>query len=100
MVSQMVSLNQLDQLISINQTLSSLTTSPTSGTGTSGTSAQAAATSGQTANANATTSPVASPELNVPQTPYNNTIPSGLMNLYGNVGVPAKYSSSAISGGR
>jgi hypothetical protein len=43
---------------------------------------------------------VASPESTVPQTPYNNTIPGGLMNLYGNVGVPAKYSSSAISGGR
>jgi flagellar basal-body rod modification protein FlgD len=101
MVSQMVSLNQLDQLISINQTLSSLTAAPTSGTsGTSGTSAQTANKNSQAAATNVTTSPVATPDSVVPQIPYNNTIPGGLTNLYGNVGVPAKYSSSAIPGGR
>ncbi|HEX4067044.1 MAG TPA: flagellar hook capping FlgD N-terminal domain-containing protein [Acidobacteriaceae bacterium] len=109
MVGQMVSLNQLDQLISMNQTLSSIagtsTNSSTSGTTpTTGTSQNATNASATEANANAATTNAAATQaaslLQPAATAFNTAIPGGLMNLYGNVGVPAKYSTTAIPGGR
>jgi len=92
MVGQMVSLNQLDQLISINQTLSSLvpgSSVSTSSTQASGASPMFAADAGNTAAATSS-----SPRLAGAVTPsqqqqplYTPTVdPNALMNLYGSVG--------------
>jgi hypothetical protein len=108
MVSQMVSLNQLDQLISINQTLSNLTggSAATSGSGTgSGTGSE---TQGSVAGGpagvttNGASAPGAANTLAPMQQPiYNPALPPGaLMNLYGNMGAPVNYSNVATPGGR
>ena len=98
MVGQMVSLNQLDQLISINQTLTNMTgtsttgTSTSGGTGTTGNSGtgstrtnHSVAPNMQSANSNplATTFPAAASQLPA-AAPGNGGYP-GLMNLYGNM---------------
>jgi flagellar basal-body rod modification protein FlgD len=90
MVGQMVSLNQLDQLISINQTLSSLAPSSTasSGTQSSGTSPLVAQTAGSAAAATPSSPQVAGANTSSQQQPsYVPTVdPSALMNLYGSAG--------------
>ena len=95
MVGQMVSLNQLDQLISINQTLQNLSTS---GSTTAGTQSKPAANANavlpQTkTNATATNTPAMSSEataavLQALGATTGAAGNSGLMNLYGSVGLP------------
>jgi flagellar basal-body rod modification protein FlgD len=115
MVSQMVSLNQLDQLISINQTLSSLTsnsgisgapstgsTGSTTATGNaaSGTSASSAA-SGTSAASQKTPQPQPLPSSQEKLAAPTAINPAAWMNLYGNIGVPATYSNHfTAAGGR
>ena len=99
MVGQMVSLNQLDQLISINQTLDSMAGS-SSGTSTSAQTSSAAnamlasGAAGSTAGSTtgATSSPrVAGASTSSQQVPaYTPTVdPNALMNLYGSFATPA-----------
>jgi flagellar basal-body rod modification protein FlgD len=115
MVSQMVSLNQLDQLISINQTLSSLTSNsgisgaPSTGSTGSSQTATGNAASGTSASRAASGTSAASQKTPQPQplpssqeklaapTAIN---PAAWMNLYGNIGVPATYSNhfTAVGG--
>lgn len=99
MVGQMISLNELDQLVSINQILSGLGSTPTSGSTTSGstTSAQpaAGASNSSVPNAGGTVSERASAPaqpLAFQPIPGNNGTSAQLMNLYnlyGNIGAPA-----------
>lgn len=122
MVSQMVSLNQLDQLISINQTLSSLTSAPTSTPGAT-TSSQPAATS-QIAQQAASVSPNAflqgslasqgygssagtpSPilsslsHLQGPAELLNGGLPKAIMNLYSGFRNATLTPQSTQTGGR
>jgi hypothetical protein len=99
----MVSLNQLDQLISINQTLSSMTTASSTASGSgSGSGAQ-----GQTAGANplgalAGGNTAAAAAALGQQQPAWAATPntSGLMNLYGSVSPSAPATNSTLSGGR
>lgn len=106
MVGQMVSLNQLDQLMSINQTLDGMS----AGTTTPATSSPATASavtsldSGSTstsstspANAHLAGTTAATQQLPA-YTPMSD--PNALMNLYGSFGTPAATSSSTITGGR
>ena len=106
MVGQMVSLNQLDQLMSINQTLENMsagTTGPTTSspatanavTSLDSGSTDASSTSPATAHLAGTTA--ASQQLPA-YTPMSD--PNALMNLYGSFGAPAATSSSTTIGGR
>lgn len=107
MVSQMVSLNQLDQLISINQTLSTM-----SGTGAapppSGTKqpalSPAPARAAISKPASGATDPLAlmAPGASFPaqSAVANGAIPGGLMNLYGTIAAPANSFTHAATGGR
>ena len=101
MVGQMVSLNQLDQLISINQTLGAI--AGAASTGTSGTAAQGSIAS----NPVNTASPTAAKSTIAPNTVFqthpaavNAPVPGGLMNLYGNIGAITTNSNLATQGGR
>jgi hypothetical protein len=97
MVGQLVSLNQLDQLISINSILSGLG-NPTTSTSTAvqGTTASPQGIPGVSGGPGSTSSnPIsnaaAEAALKRPQT--TNTQPAAtnsLMNLYGNMGAPAQ----------
>lgn len=96
MVGQMVSLNQLDQLIAINQTLTgfvppSTTASGTGSTQSSGASAQIASGAGSTAAATPSSPRLAGSATSGQQQPsYTPTVdPNALMNLYGSVGAPS-----------
>jgi flagellar basal-body rod modification protein FlgD len=101
MVGQMVSLNELDQLISINQTLQNMSSTGSSSTGSGSSSSQSSAatqvtsptqagtTQASAKNAAATSATAAAanalPALGIyPGTTGN----SGLMNLYGSLGLP------------
>jgi len=90
MVGQLVSLNQLDQLISINSTLSGLVTPTSAAT----TSASPTATSPLGAAGAAAASPTslaaAQAALEKLQTPTGRASTSSLMNLYSSMGVPAQ----------
>jgi flagellar basal-body rod modification protein FlgD len=102
MVGQMVSLNQLDQLISINQTLGNMSGSTAATSSNATANAVVAADSGSAATsspavAHLATSTAASQELPA-YTPMSD--PNALMNLYGSFGTPAATSSSTTSGGR
>jgi flagellar basal-body rod modification protein FlgD len=106
MVGQMVSLNQLDQLMSINQTLDNMSAATTSPTTSSSATAHAVTSldSGSTdtssaspANAHLAGTTAASQQLPA-YTPMSD--PNALMNLYGSFGTPAANSSSTITGGR
>lgn len=105
MVGQMVSLNQLDQLISINQTLQSMApgTSTTSGsqeaTGAV-TSLPVPQASSLQAAGTAAASPSADSALHT-STPYTGGAgDAGLMNLYGGYGLPTANSQLTQRGGR
>jgi len=111
MVSQMVSLNQLDQLISINQTLSSMAGSAPASSGTGSGQAAPSAASGSAANGGSASpaSALARPAglafqgMPVPGSPILNTTPisGGLMNLYGNIGALAPtFNQFTAAGGR
>jgi len=102
MVTQMVSLNSLDQLISINSTLENMSgTGPTTGSpsadAAASPTAQMATASGNTAAASAR-SPAALTGLS----PLAAAAPNGgsgeLMNLYGGVSAPASNSTSRTQG--
>ncbi|MGP8258716.1 MAG: flagellar hook assembly protein FlgD [Acidobacteriaceae bacterium] len=110
MVGQMVSLNQLDQLMSINQTLDNMA-------GTSGTSSAATQSSNGNAmvalnavspaagstSAATTASPLlmGATALSQQQPVYTPTTdPNALMNLYGSLGTPAATLNSTLTGGR
>jgi len=89
----MVSLNQLDQLISINQTLSSMSGTPSTSSSTQGanTNAMIKAAPGSTAatgssgpNPTAVTTPTQQQPAYVPSTD-----PNALMNLYGSFATPS-----------
>jgi len=103
MVGQMVSLNQLDQLISINQTLTSLTGGVSTASPNGSSTPQ---TSAANVPANAQTQAAATPQFfgtagGAQQGVNPAAVPPGtLMNLYGNGGFPANNSTFAISGGR
>jgi flagellar basal-body rod modification protein FlgD len=104
MVGQMVSLNQLDQLISINQTLEGLaggTTTPTGGVTTTGVSqnmAKPVATPATSAAPNAASIPA---NTVVPATAYTGTSSdSGFMNLYGGYGMPTANSQITQRGAK
>lgn len=94
MVGQMISLNQLDQLISINQILGGLNTPPTTGSltpaqSTQGPSGSSAPIAGKTLSerAGAPQQPLAFQPI-----PGYNGAPVPLMNLYnlyGSIGAPA-----------
>lgn len=107
MVGQMVSLNQLDQLISINQTLTTLAGSAApAGTSPATVAAKPAMSSAPTTGvvsgastplafmAPATAAQPAQPGL------LNSTIPGGLMNLYGNIGPMTNTPNYVRTGGR
>jgi len=102
MVSQMVSLNQLDQLISINQTLQNLTSGTTGTTTSSGTTGQTIAASGvhalksapSPADAATNSGPAAIPAF------AGAAANSGPMNLYSSFGLPAATTNSIYTGAR
>jgi flagellar basal-body rod modification protein FlgD len=117
MVGQMVSLNQLDQLISINQTLSSMlgaaTGSTTSGTSASTQQSQAGHAAANAVNASSSTpgsagavpnpasamfTPAAASALQPGLNP--SSTPGTLMNLYGNMSGPVANSKLTAPGGR
>jgi len=103
MVGQMVSLNELDQLISINQTLSSM--SGSAGTGTSGTGTQSSIASNPVSAANASaakTSNAPLAQFQLQPAAMSAPVPGGLMNLYGNIAAQTANSNSnhATQGGR
>jgi flagellar basal-body rod modification protein FlgD len=106
MVGQMVSLNQLDQLISINQTLSGMST----GSSTAGSTSPTGQATQQAATNAASTAPATTPATTPARalasdqlpatstsTPGNNT---GLMNLYGSYVSPNSTTKSMYSGVR
>jgi flagellar basal-body rod modification protein FlgD len=103
MVGQMVSLNQLDQLISINQTLQNL------GSGTATTPA-AGATSKSSSSPTAVSVPAAAPSrISLPAASASNLLTppnigyadkTSLMNLYGSLATPTSTLNSTISGGK
>lgn len=106
MVGQMVSLNQLDQLMSINQTLDNMSAGTTSSTTASPAIANAMtsmdsgstdASSTSSATAHLANTAAASQQLPT-YTPMSN--PNAFMNLYGSFATPATTSSSTLTGGR
>jgi flagellar basal-body rod modification protein FlgD len=110
MVAQMVSLNQLDQLILINQNLQSIagtgstgtSGTGTSGTGTSGTGTQGSVVSNPVGAATASTGAATTPGTVFGTQPasMSNLAPGGLMNLFGNIPAANVNSSYATQGGR
>ena len=106
MVGQMVSLNQLDQLMSINQTLDSMSTSSASASTSNPATANAVTAldsgSTNTASASPASAHLAGTTAATQQLPAYTPMsdPNALMNLYGSFGTPAATSSSSTSGGR
>lgn len=102
MVGQMVSLNELDQLISINQTLSTL--AGTGSTGTSGTGTQGSVVSNPVSTLATAPGKATTPATVFVAQPagINGPVPGGLMNLYGNIGAANTNTNSthATQGGR
>lgn len=101
MVSQMVSLNQLNELVSINQTLSTMASGSQSNTAASGNSARVATAK----SAVQTPGTQSAQPLNVVSAqPYSGaampTGTPGLMNLYGSYGVPTANSTQILTGAR
>ncbi|MGA8731841.1 MAG: flagellar hook capping FlgD N-terminal domain-containing protein [Terracidiphilus sp.] len=97
MVSQMVSLNQLDQLISINQTLGNLTSVSSTPSGAAqGSSATnqspAAQTNGTSTAASNPVSSLAAPFIQSASEMPATAIPSALMNLYSSFHNPVQTS--------
>jgi len=90
MVGQMISLNQLDQLISMNQTLSSLA-GPTASSSAPQTGTPAGGSSTPAAQAKAAALPLAFQPAYNGASPNSSTTssPMSLYNLYGNLGAPA-----------
>jgi flagellar basal-body rod modification protein FlgD len=102
MVSQMVSLNQLDQLIAIHQTLTGMSSGSSSSNNTSGT-AQAQVQAKANSSTTSAKSSIALPNASTSQIPTSYTGSagnSGLMNLYGSYGLPNSTSISNQTGVR
>jgi flagellar basal-body rod modification protein FlgD len=102
MVGQMVSLNQLDQLVNINSTLSGLVPSSSSTSGSSTSTGSPLVASATGSGSPATSSPrLATPAASSQQVPAftGATDPSAIMNLYGSMASPAATLSSALTGG-
>ena len=105
MVSQMVSLNELDQLISINQTLTNMSTTASSGSGSTPSSDIAKVTTPARqmqfqAQPASTSAPSNWPPM---QSPSKSTVvpaAPGLMNLYGSFGLPVAKSIYNQTGAR
>ena len=94
MVGQMISLNELDQLISINQILSGLGTAPPTGSSTSKQPATASSSSGAQVSGVARPVGTAAEPLALQSIePYNGSPvtgpPGSFYNLYGNIGAAA-----------
>jgi len=111
MVGQMVSLNQLDQLMSINQTLDSMagtsgssiatTQSPTAGPRVASAAGSTAASGSTPAATSAIPQLAAATALSQQQSVYTPPpTPNALMNLYGSFGTPAATINSTPTGGR
>jgi flagellar basal-body rod modification protein FlgD len=101
MVGQMVSLNQLDQLISINQTLQNMSTGSSTAASTSAASQavrQAATNAANTAAAVTATPALTGAQLQA--TPYSTAGNSNLMNLYGSYALPSSTTNSISTGVR
>jgi len=106
MVGQMVSLNQLDQLMSINQTLDSMSAGTAGSASANPATANALTSMDSGSTAGSSTSPAtanlagatATSQSLPTYTPMSD--PNALMNLYGSFGTPAATSSSTITGGR
>jgi flagellar basal-body rod modification protein FlgD len=101
MVGQMVSLNQLDQLISINQTLTNMSTGSSTAASTSGTTqaVQQAATNATNTPRSLATAP--SPTTaQLAATPLSASGNTSLMNLYGSYVSPGATTNSMYSGVR
>jgi flagellar hook assembly protein FlgD len=102
MVSQMVSLNQLDQLISINQTLANMSSSA-SGSAPAGNGSTVKAPVTQTSIDAKPAQPTTGNNLAFTQVPAQYAIPTnnpGLMNLYGGFGIPVTNPISKQTGAR
>jgi flagellar basal-body rod modification protein FlgD len=105
MVGQMVSLNQLDQLMSINTTLDNIAGSATgtSSSTQSSTNPMVASALGGSTTPTSPASPRLAGSTGVSQTQpvYTPTTdPNALMNLYGSFAAPAMTSNSTLQGGR
>lgn len=106
MVGQLVSLNQLDQLISINQTLTSLAPDPSGAASAakavSSSPFSALATNGasNTSSSNPSSTAVSAALSQIQSASTNAASSAGPMNLYGSVAVPTKISNSTLTGGR
>jgi len=111
MVGQMVSLNQLDQLMSINQTLDSMagtsgssiatTQSPTAGPRVASAAGSTAASGSTPAATSAIPQLAAATALSQQQSVYTPPpTPNALMNLDGSFGTPAATINSTPTGGR
>ncbi len=104
MVGQLVSLNQLDQLISINQTLTGLapaaptTPSPTAAAISSALGALWTTAGSTTVSTGSTAESLALSKIQSAGVSAANT--AALMNLYGSFSAPAPTSNSTLSGGR
>ena len=100
MVSQMVSLNQLDQLISINETLTNLTT-PSTTPSAGGTQSQVAAAQNSSQASPVASSGAPASTINQIQAAYSNAVNnSGLMNLYSSFGLPGASTNLTYQGAR
>jgi flagellar basal-body rod modification protein FlgD len=105
MVGQLVSLNQLDQLISINQTLSNLGGSGSTSTSGSqgGAQAQVSSTAPASASSNTLSSHIPSISQALGLLQPGNAAAAGtnaLMNLYGSFTTPAQTQQLTSPGGR
>jgi flagellar basal-body rod modification protein FlgD len=111
MVGQMISLNQLDQLISINQSLQNLSPSGSSSTGTQSSSASQADASTQATTNQANLNPgitkdttaaqnAAAAALSALGVSSGSTANTGLMNLYGSLGLPTVNPYPAYTGAK
>jgi flagellar basal-body rod modification protein FlgD len=104
MVGQMVSLNQLDQLMAINSTLSGMANGNTSAaapsTGSTATAQVASGTAGSSSES--TSAPrVAGGSTSTPMQPaYTPADANAMMNLYGSVASAATVPTTSTAGGR
>jgi flagellar basal-body rod modification protein FlgD len=103
MVGQMVSLNQLDQLLLINEKLSNLTTTTSSGSSTTPSTNARVVNQGTPQMPTAQQAATAAANMAFPQNQANYSVApgtTGLMNLYGSFGVPATTTNSNQIGAR
>jgi flagellar basal-body rod modification protein FlgD len=103
MVGQMVSLNQLNQLMAINSTLSGMASGNTSAaTSPTGSTATAQVASGAASGSGSTSAPrVAAASTSTQTQPaYTAADATAMMNLYGSVASAATVPTTSTAGGR